>query len=342
MKINSVIIAKNNEKTIEHCINSIVKFVSDVIVVDTGSQDNTIDILKKMNIKLYHYSWNDNFADARNYSLSHSDADWNVVIDSDEFIKEGYDFLSDLRLKNLNNIYLVRQENHVSIENNIIVSYNWLPRILPNGIKYVGAIHEQPDSKLNFIKSPIILKHEGYLEFGKEKMKRNEIILLNELKLNPNNLYYHYQLGRAYEAQENYTASLESYQLCLKKAKKNIPWRHSLIIHLIFVLKKMKQFNLIEKIYYVEKKYRNYSPDFNFAIGDAFLDYAIHDNSRAYELLPIIEKSWLKCLEIGDQSDLDGSVIGRGSFLAAQNLHAYYSSLGQYNKAEYYLNLSRE
>ena len=73
----------------------------------------------------------------------------------------------------------------------------------------------------------------------------------------------------------------------------------------------------------------SHSPDFFFALGDLLLDWATEDPTRAGELLPMIESAWLRCLEIGERPDLEGSVAGRGSTLAARNLVVLYEGTGR-------------
>ena len=70
------------------------------------------------------------------------------------------------------------------------------------------------------------------------------------------------------------------------------------------------------------------SPDFFFALGDLLLDCAASAPARAAELLPRIESSWLRALEIGERPELADTVRGRGSFLAAHNLAVLHAGLG--------------
>ena len=58
--------------------------------------------------------------------------------------------------------------------------------------------------------------------------------------------------------------------------------------------------------------------------------------------LPMADTAWLRCLEIGARPDLDGSVVGRGSFLAAKNLAVIYSGLNEQVKSDYYQSMSKE
>ena len=69
------------------------------------------------------------------------------------------------------------------------------------------------------------------------------------------------------------------------------------------------------------------SPDFFFTLGDLLLDWAAHEPARGAELLPMIESSWLRALSIGERPELQDTVRGRGSFLAAHNLAVLYARL---------------
>ena len=73
----------------------------------------------------------------------------------------------------------------------------------------------------------------------------------------------------------------------------------------------------------------SHSPDFFFALGDLLLDWATEEPTRAGDLLPMIESAWLRCLQIGESPDLEGSVAGRGSALAARNLAVLYEGTGR-------------
>jgi tetratricopeptide (TPR) repeat protein len=79
------------------------------------------------------------------------------------------------------------------------------------------------------------------------------------------------------------------------------------------------------------------SPDFFFALGDLYLECATHDPDRAAgEFLPVVESAWKRCLEIGEQPELDAAVPGRGSHMAAHNLAVFYETLGRRDEAARY------
>jgi len=86
MKISASLIIKNEEKMLPKCLKSI-KGVDEIIVVDTGSEDKSIEIAKKAGAKVFtDYKWNDHFSEARNESKKHCTGDWLLIIDGDEIL----------------------------------------------------------------------------------------------------------------------------------------------------------------------------------------------------------------------------------------------------------------
>ena len=83
-KISVCIIAKNEEKMLQQCLQSVKDIAYEIIVVDTGSTDKTVEIAKNFNAKIYHFEWQDDFALARNESLKYANGDFIFVIDADE------------------------------------------------------------------------------------------------------------------------------------------------------------------------------------------------------------------------------------------------------------------
>ncbi len=79
-------IVKNEEENIGKCLASVKPVVDEMIVVDTGSTDRTIDIATAFGAQVYNFEWTDNFAEARNFSLSKATGDWILILDADEVI----------------------------------------------------------------------------------------------------------------------------------------------------------------------------------------------------------------------------------------------------------------
>jgi len=87
MKISASLIIKNEEEMLGKCLKSI-KGVDEIVIVDTGSTDKSIEIAEKAGAKVYtDYKWNDNFSEARNESKKHCTGDWLLIIDGDEVLE---------------------------------------------------------------------------------------------------------------------------------------------------------------------------------------------------------------------------------------------------------------
>ena len=144
MKINLVMIVKNEERSLRKCLQAAKPLVDQIIIVDTGSSDKTVDIAEDMGAVIRKFPWGNDFAAARNFALSQSDADWNLVLDADEYIRPGSSrgrleqVLSSRKGKWLGGITLY---DSYPDEGGISVSTSVLPRLLPKGVCYEGRIH---------------------------------------------------------------------------------------------------------------------------------------------------------------------------------------------------------
>ncbi|MGV7223971.1 MAG: glycosyltransferase [Nitrospinales bacterium] len=84
--VSLCMIVKNEEQYLAHCLASVKPIVDEMIVVDTGSTDSTKDIAVSFGAMIYDYDWNDNFAEARNFSISKASGNWILIMDADEVI----------------------------------------------------------------------------------------------------------------------------------------------------------------------------------------------------------------------------------------------------------------
>jgi glycosyltransferase involved in cell wall biosynthesis len=85
-RVSLTIIVKNGAPTLGDCLSSVRDMVDEIIVVDTGSSDNTKDIAHQHNAKVFDFPWCDSFAAARNESIRRASGDWIFWLDSDEYL----------------------------------------------------------------------------------------------------------------------------------------------------------------------------------------------------------------------------------------------------------------
>ncbi len=81
--IAAALIVRDEARSIVRCLESVRSWVDHIVVLDTGSQDDTVDLARGCGAQLYQLDWPDNFSIARNHALDLADADWNLIIDAD-------------------------------------------------------------------------------------------------------------------------------------------------------------------------------------------------------------------------------------------------------------------
>jgi hypothetical protein len=328
-----VMIARDEARAIARALESARPHVDRMIVLDTGSVDATREIARAAGALVQDFAWVDDFAAARNAALAHSDADWNLVLDADEWIAGGGEALGPPVLAAGAGGFLgeVRIESAMDQPGAEGAGQSWIARVLPRGVAYEGRIHEQPVSDLPRVRLPLNLGHDGYLaENLVRKGARNETLLMAELQTQPEDAYLWFQLAKEHQARGRAAQAALCFTEALRLAGPDIPWRHALVVRALIALKANGQ--LAEALTLADAEVAHWldSPDFYFVIGELYLEAASQEPDRALDhFLPVAELAWKRCLEIGERPDLDGAIAGRGGFMAAHNLAVFYEALGR-------------
>ncbi len=185
MRISACIIAKNEEKNLPRLLDSIKGKFDEIILVDTGSTDKTIEIAKNYGCKVYKREWN-GFADARNFASSKATGDWIWHFDAD-FELEPQEYKKAIFfLKNIPENYdavMIGVKNFD--KNGIVNTYSsqiFIHRNKPY-IKWVGKVHEYVDVNLSY-GIPVFVNHYGYQDNDilYKKAKRNLKLLEDEIR----------------------------------------------------------------------------------------------------------------------------------------------------------------
>lgn len=205
-------IVRNEEEFLEGCLESVYNLVDEIVIVDTGSTDKTIEIAEKYKAKIYHFHWIDDFAAARNESLKHCTGKWILYMDADERLKIQNprlfrDFLQQIP-EDIGGINCIIESEHWKLDGESEVHRGGYPRLFRNlgypNIEFRGRVHEQISPSIlekgkSFINSEIVIEHLGYnreREIMEQKIKRNYRLLLQHVKEEPTNGYSWYQLGQ--------------------------------------------------------------------------------------------------------------------------------------------------
>lgn len=89
MKLSACMIVRDEQATLPRCLASFAAEVDELVVVDTGSTDRTVEIAESFGARVVHWPWRDDFAAARNVSLEHATGDWCLLVDADNVFPAG-------------------------------------------------------------------------------------------------------------------------------------------------------------------------------------------------------------------------------------------------------------
>ena len=216
-KISACMIVKNEEEFLPNCLNSIKAAVDEIIVVDTGSADDTVNIAKYFGAKVYHHPWNDSFSEARNHCLNYASGDWILQIDADEELEQAD--IPKLRLAisdtRYNGIIIAIQS---IIKDGLHTFY--YPRIFRRGKGYYkNIIHEQIIIDGERLSTGIRLYHHGYnLDEKKMRVKwlRTTHLLKKQIEQNKLDSFAWFNLIRNYRIQDLFQDGINAGEEALK------------------------------------------------------------------------------------------------------------------------------
>jgi len=220
--ISVCIIVKNEEKLIEKCLKHLLPLEYEIVVVDTGSTDNTKAVAAKYTDMVFDYEWQQDFAAARNFAISKATNDYILMIDSDEILlsydRKELEELIKLYPDRIGRIGIISE--YVRGNEKYKVKSQVSRLFSKKLFCYRGSIHEQivPINNNNGVpvtyNAPLLVNHSGYdgeLEVRRKKTERNINLLLKELKDKGDDPYILYQLGKSYYMQEDYPAACEAF-----------------------------------------------------------------------------------------------------------------------------------
>lgn len=327
------VIARNEAACIARLLHSVRPHVDSMLVLDTGSQDETAAMARACGARVEHFTWCQDFAAARNAALDLQDTDWHLVMDADEWLMDGALGLQQLRQSRPAFVGALQLIDHTGSDTaDRVVS--WISRILPGPTRYAGRVHEQPQHTLAVQRLSVRIGHDGYSAANLQaKRGRNRALLHQDLALNPADAYLWYQLGKDCGVYAEHGLAADAFAKAAALAPAQVPWRTDMAARYLYALKMCARH--ADGLQFAQASLASCaeSPDFFFALGDLLLDWAATDPARGDELLGMAQASWTHCLELGERPDLTGSVMGRGSHLAAHNLAVVLECLGQQAQA---------
>jgi glycosyltransferase involved in cell wall biosynthesis/Tfp pilus assembly protein PilF len=205
-RLSVCLIVKNEERFLAQCLKSVRGLAAQLVVVDTGSTDRTVEIAREFGAEIYSFAWCDDFAAARNAALEHATGDWVLMLDADEELPSG----EHARLRaDMNNASAMAYRLPLINAGQESEGRSFVPRLFRNlpGAFFKGRIHEQVFSSLIAQAEPWGLKtalgsaqltHHGYskdMVRDRNKVERNLQLLRAAVEEDPADVNLTMNLG---------------------------------------------------------------------------------------------------------------------------------------------------
>jgi len=316
-----VVIARNESRCITRCLRSFAGHVDRMLVLDTGSTDDTAALARAAGAEVQHFVWCDDFAAARNVSLQAAAADWHLVVDADEWLDCGAEGLSAWRRRAPQQLGMVLLRNVFESQGRECVATARVARLLPGTVRYRGRIHEQPDTPLPAVDIGLTLLHDGYDAAQKRgKAERNERLLHLALAERPHDPYLLYQLGCELALRRAHVEAAAAYARALQHVAPRATYRGDLVRCMLVTLQALAEWQVAAQLLEAEMQRYAGSAYFMLTVGNVFWNWAQDQPGIATSLLPIAEDAWQQALQLSQQA-----TPARGLHLEQTGEHAALS-----------------
>ena len=338
--LSCCMIVRNNETTIAAAITSIMPWVGEVIVLDTGSTDRTPDICRQLGCKVYHFPWPDSFSAARNESLKYATGEWIIWLDSDDVIdaKNGH-LLAELISGQIPaNILGFTMQVHCppgqpeSEHDAVVVDHCKVFRNRPD-IRFEGRIHEQVLASIRsaggeVVYTPLFVVHAGAdhsPEGRRRKLVRDFKLLRLELKEHPGQTFALFNLGMTFADARKFRKAVRALERSLAASQPGETHVRKIYALLVTCHRELGQRS--EAMRHCEQGLALFPKDAELHFRSGLLN---HDAGR----LRHAEKAYLAALANDEDphfASLDRGIVG---YKSRQNLAGVYSEMGAWHKAE--------
>ncbi|MFM9277539.1 glycosyltransferase [Paenibacillus jiagnxiensis] len=229
-RLSLCMILYNEELFLENCLNSVLQYVDEIVIVDTGSTDRTKEICQSFGAQIYDFPWNGSFAQARNYGIERATGEWILYLDADEELVVKDESLWNKMLQDdkhcILGIPIINYYGDRHIDSNkayLLAQY----RLFRNGLglRFENDIHEQLIIRKvleDFTAAavlPAVLHHYGYLDSvatARNKHERNMSMLTRARDESDHNPWIDYHIASEYYRLKDYTKAFEQVNISIQ------------------------------------------------------------------------------------------------------------------------------
>jgi tetratricopeptide (TPR) repeat protein len=328
LRLSLCMIVRDEEEMLPRSLAAARDAVDEIVVIDTGSRDRTVEIARSFGATVLEREWTGSFAAARNASIEAATGDWLLFLDADEVLDPAdAPLLRELTGRTWREAFYLVETNHTGeLGDGTAVTHNAL-RLFRNRPEYrfEGRVHEQIAQNLpsglpeRIEPTQVRVDHYGYLgavRDAKEKSRRNIELLRSQLAEAGANPFFHFNLGSELAAAGDAAGACEQFErawalLAEDPARRDRPFTPSLTV------RSTKALRFCGRLAEAEARAAEglaLFPDLTDLVFErALVAAAEGDAERAVTLLE-------ECLERGDAPSRYSPTVGSGSFLALVRL----------------------
>jgi tetratricopeptide (TPR) repeat protein len=328
LRLSLCMIVKDEEEMLPRCLEAVKPAVDEMIVVDTGSTDRTVEIAESFGARVLHHEWNGSFSDARNVSLEAATGDWFIYLDADEvLVAEDADRLRALTGHVWREAICLVETNYTGdIEDGTALTHNAM-RMFRNRPEYrfKGRLHEQVAYALpgylpeRIEYTQLRIEHYGYLGVvrdAKEKSRRNLELLEQQAAEGVESAFQSFNLGSEYLALGEIDTAVghfeKSWQMLAEDpGRLTYPYVPTLVNRSVTALREAGRLDAADRR--ADEGLELFPELTDLVFQQGWIERSRGDDAAA-------RAKFTRCLEMGDAPSRYSSVVGTGSYLATMAL----------------------
>src|SRR4051794_30953889 len=324
LTLSLCMIVKDEEEMLPRSLAAVKDAVDEIVVVDTGSTDRTVEIAESFGARVLHHEWNGSFSDARNVSLEAATGDWVIYLDADEvLVEEDAAGLHALTGRVWREAFALVETNYTGdIEDGTAMTHNAL-RMFRNRPEYrfKGRLHEQMAYALPGYLSERIeytqlrIEHYGYLGVvrdSKDKSRRNLELLQQQVAEGTESAFQSFNLGSEYLALAEIDTAIghfeKSWQMLESDPGRTVyPYVPTLANRFVTALREANRLDDADR--QAEDALELFEGFTDLVFQKAWIARSRGDDAGARALFE-------RCLDMGDAPSRYSSVVGCGTYLS--------------------------